>query len=109
MESLSRTIGSLGLFLVAFAVGLLVSLKFGDIMNHELVASGHRSREFLSYVRFLVAFFVPSLMWLVLVMVTISTRQQIRKQIRWCTGIGFALAILAGELSATFVYLVRYV
>ena len=102
-------VGNFGLLLVSFFLGPLVSLKTGDIINHELVASSYRNREFLSYVRILVVLTVPSLLWLVLIIVTIPARQQIRKQIRLYTGIGVAISMLAGVLFAVFVDLVRYV
>ena len=94
---------------MALAVGLILSIKFGDIINNKLTAYGYRDRDFLSYVMFLVVFIVPVLLWLVVFLTTTTVSHRARRQVRYCTGIGSALAIVAGELMAFFVFLVRYV
>ena len=100
---------NVGLTLFALAAGLILSLKSGDIVYSKLAASGYRDRDFLGYISFFVIFIVPVLLWLVVFLTTNQASHQVRRQLRFCTGIGIALAILAGELVAIFSFLVRYV
>ena len=109
MKSFSRIAKKVTIAFLAFAIGIVISLKSGDIINNKLVAAGYRNRDFLGYIHFIVAFTVPFLMWLAVLIVTIPASQQVRKQIRSYTAMGLALAILGGELLAVFVFLVRYV
>ena len=109
MKNFSKTIQNVSVTLLALAVGLILSLKSGDIVNNKLTASGCRDRDFLGYIRFFVAFIVPVLLWFVIFLTTTSTTHQARRQIRYCTGIGVVLAIIAGELVAFFTFIVRYV
>lgn len=109
MNTFWKIIRNIGITLLALAVGLILLLRSGDIVNNKLAASGYHDRDFLGYIRFVMVFTVPSLLWLVVFLTTIPAARHVRKQLRYCTGIGFALAILAGELMAAFAFLVRYV
>jgi ABC-type uncharacterized transport system permease subunit len=109
MKNFSKIIQNVSITLLALAVGLILSLKSGDIVNNKLAASGYHDRDFLAYIRFFVAFIVPSLLWLIVFLTTIPAAHQVKRQLRFCTGIGCALAILACELVAFFSFLVRYV
>jgi hypothetical protein len=109
MKGFPRVLIKTGIVLLAFGIGLLVSLKSGDIINHTLIASGYHSRDFLAHVRFIVAFIVPFLMWLAVLAATIPVAHHMRRQLRLYGGMGFGVAALAGELLAIFVFLVRYV
>ena len=109
MERFSNIVQKVSIASLAFTIGLLVSLKSGDIINQKLITSGYRSREFLAYMRFIVAFVVPLLMWLAVLTASIPAAQHIRRQFRLYGAVGFAVAALVGELLAAFVFLVRYV
>ena len=109
MKDFSKIAKNVGIAFLAFAIGIVVSLKSGDIINNKLAAAGYRNRDFLGYIHFIVAFTVPFLMWLAVLIATAPASQLARKQIRSYTGIGLALAILGGELLACFAFLVRYV
>jgi len=109
MKSFSKTIQNVSITLLALAAGLIFLLKSGDFVNNKLAASGYRDRDFLGYIRFLVVFIAPVLLWLVVFLTTTPVAHQVRRQLRYFAGIGFALAILVGELVAVFVFLVRYV
>ena len=109
MKNSSKIVQNIGIAFLAFAIGAVVSLKSGDIINNKLAAAGYRNRDFLGHIKFIVTFAVPFLMWLAVLIATVPAAEQVRKQIRSCTGIGLALAVLGGELLALFAYLVRYV
>jgi len=109
MNTFWKIIQNVSITFLALAIGLILLLKSGDIVNNKLAASGCHDRDFLGYIRFVVVFIAPSLLWLIVFLATIPAAHHVRKQLRCCTGIGFALAILAGELMAGFAFLVRYV
>ena len=108
-KNFSKKLQNVSITFLALGVGLILSLKCGDIVNNRLAASGYRDRDFLGTIRFFVVFFVPLLLWLVVFLTTTPVAHQVRRQLRYFAGIGFALAILVGELVAVFVFLVRYV
>ena len=109
MKNSSKIAKNVGIGFLAFAIGIVVSLKSGDIINNKLAAAGYRNRDFLGHIKFIVTFAVPFLMWVAVFIATIPAAEHVRKQIRSYAGIGLALAIVGGELLAVFAYLVRYV
>lgn len=108
-KTFSKTLENVSITVLALAAGLILSLKSGDIINNQMAAFGYRDRDFLAYVRFFVVFVTPVVLWLVVFLTTAPVSHPVRRQLRFCTGIGFALAVLAGELVAVFTFLVRYV